>query len=569
MIDRRIDRSFRITAGIVAAFAAAAYLAAIHGYPRVVPFIHQADPANLADNIDAAMARGDTTTALALARYAVKLAPHDPDTYTRYGEILVEAGDPQAALNPFEYALGISGAFTSSAPPTPMPFFHADARAGLGSILWRQGDAVAAVTHFELARPHEALLSADLADYHKAMFDAYAAIDAWSRAIEFADPTAQRLGQLDREGLVAVITAAEAAQKWDLLGQAGRALLAKDTGDPAGQYAVGRAQLAQGKFTEAIKALGTAAELGHLNAPFFHGNALVQAGETEAAAEAFRAIPGESLYRPFALAHALRLLKVTGNAALAEEVREQLETTIAEACPIPLVPAPEIARTLRAVPEAIGLGNPPAKGNRVPVTVRWQKNPQDATDDFTIDDSDLSQLILHHETTILDLQWAANAFPLSDFERFEIGLRNPPGWFDPDTPGPQSRDLPVGEIAPDSSEPGRVLRITCESGAHDRAMVNSPPVTLAPGELYVLAARVHAPDAGAVVGWEFLGDGDQTLATGFAVDHVRVPSWTWHAVVTQARHAWTMARAVLGVDDAPGTAEFDHVLFLELNAPDN
>ena len=552
----------------VVALGAAVYLGFIYAYPRLFPYIEQADPENYRQNVEKALARGDTGAALDIARFATTWFRLDPDVYALYGELLLDAGDVQEARAQFETAVALTTTPAPESRPTRLPFFHTRARVGLGLIYWQQGDVVAAVTQFELARPFADLGDTRFRKHHQAMFDAYAALGAWSRALGFADPNTQRLGQLDREGLVAVIFAAEGAEKWEVLGQAGRALLSKDTGDPAGQYAVGRALAAQGKYDQATQALGSASELGHPNAPYFLGEALEQLGDVDGAVAAYRSTPQVSLYRAFALADAFLLMQESADNHDLDIVREDLLQTIESACPMPLVQTPPLLGVLPWPPLAMGLTTPPSAGTPIPLLVRWQDRSADtaALPEFSVQRGDHGQMVLRHAATILQFQWAPNQLPLADFEHFDVGLRNPPGCFDPDALWRHSGELPVGEVAPGSTGPGRVLHVSSDS-QEKRAILYSLPVPLRAGSLYVLAARIHAPDTRAVFGWEFLGEREELVQAGNTVNQQPVPEWSWHSAVTQAQYPWKMARALFGIYQATGNADFDHLMFLELATP--
>lgn len=565
MIDPRTDRSFRIVLYVVAALATAAYLGFVYAYPKIFPYIHQADPENYRENVQKALAAGDVDTAIEVARFATKWFSLDVDAHTLLGELLTDAGKVQEAQAAFEKATNLTT--SPEWRSTRLPYFNPRARLGLGLLAWQQGDALGAVTQFELAWPRDALPGAEFARYHQAMFEAYAAIGAWSRAIRFAEPTTQRLGQLDHGGLISVMAAAEGAQRWELLGHAGRALLSKDTGDPSGQYAVGRAFAAQENTEDAIQALETATELGHPEAPYFLGVAQLASGNPAAAVEAFRAIPEESIYYPFGLAQALAILRSESGGQEADSVEAQLSAAFAKACPIALRATPPLLGVLPWTPVALRFGGAPGTSDPLPVVVRWRdESLADAPKEgFSVEPLANGDILLRHGAAILHFQWAANAFPLADFEQFEMGVR-PPGWFDPDSVWNTTHELPVNEVVAGSNEPGRVMRIANDSGGQ-RAVVYAPPVTLEAGAVYVLAARMHAPETKAVFGWEMVGSKEERVAAGNAVNQRAVPEWSWQAIVTQAQYPWKWARTVLGVFDATGAAEFDDVRFLTLSTP--
>ena len=551
----------------VVAVAAVLYIAFIYAYPKIFPHIQKADPQNYRETIDTALGQGNTAAALNAARFAASWFRLDPDAQTTYGELLIDSGDANEARKQFEKAVALTTTPAPESRSTRLPYFHPRARLALGQLALKQGDVGSAMAQFELARPLAQLNNTEYQRFHEAAAEAYAHAGIWSRVLEFQQPTPDTLADLDRENLVTLIIAAEAAQTWNVLAHAGRALLAKDTGDPSGHYAVGRAMVAESKYADAVEPLQNATENGHHDAPYYLGVARQTLGEGPGAVAAFRNTPHESLYRIFALDKALQLLNASGDGDERELVRAEFLGAIEASCPIALNPTPPMLGVLHATPTAIQFAAPRVSAAIMPVLVRWHRNT--ATSPAVspaVDPAQPGSLTLNHDDDIFQLQWAKNHLPLGNFESSEIGSRDPAGWIDPAAAWAKTRELAIGVIEASPVEAGNILSITTES-PEQRGLLYSIPLVLRPGAVYALAGRMHAPGAKAVFGYEFLGEREQVVAAGNVVNQRIVPEWTWQASVTQAQYPWNLARVVLGLYQAAGTAAFDDVALLELAVP--
>jgi hypothetical protein len=560
MTDARLDRRFRVAMALVAGVAGALYLGFVYGYPHVFELLDDGDPRNYRRNVAEARARGDLPTARRIAQFATRSFRLDPAPYALYAEVLLETGATAEARRQLETAVALTTSPAPESRPTRLPYFHPRARLILGQIAWREGDVAGAAAQFELARPLADLRALEFEPFHEDLFETYAAFGAWSRAVEFGMPTVQRLGQLDRGSLVAVMAAAEGIAHWELLAMAGRALLSMDTRDPAGQFAVGRAALAQERHGDAVEPLTTAAELGHPHAAFFLGLTFRKLHRPNDAAEAFRETPQDSMYWPFALAV---LFEHSGSATAA--LHAQFEDAMTACCPLPLAATPDLTDTGAPVPLALGIAAPPAFSTTMPVLVRWL---DPAADGAAPVETALhgTQLVVRRGNEVLQLQWAANMLPFGNFELFELGTRSPAGWLDPGAAWTGARALSAGEVVASSVEPGRLLQVTSAT-AEQPSLLYSVPAPVRPGSHYVLWARMHAPDTKAVLGWEFLDEDERVVIGGNAVDQSPVPEWAWKGITTKGRHPWKQMRVVLGIYHATGQASFDDVALLELTPP--
>jgi len=286
-------------------------------------------------NVAEAVARGDVEQARRFAQFAAGMRPGDPMAKVVLAEVLFLTGEGDAAREQLDAAIGVTtvrGEYTWSS--TDAIYYFAPARLLRGRLLAEAGDYRNAAAEFELARPYADLREGRFAEYHDTLYDTYARLNLWARALEFGAPDSAALEALGEEQRVHLAHAAAGKGTWDLAEGAATRLAAMDDYRAKAHYLLGRMHLDQGDPDAAHADLARAADEGHPDAPYFLGLSLAALDQPAAAMEAFLSTAAGSVFYPLALAHSLALYPEPKGISEPPEIREQLAAVLVAMRPV-------------------------------------------------------------------------------------------------------------------------------------------------------------------------------------------------------------------------------------------
>jgi len=546
---------------VLVLLVAIGYLGFVFGYPQAFPGVAQAHPRHYKANVDRARAAGQPKKALRIARHAAGMLTTDPAFATLYGQLLLEAGETDAAVAQFERAVRVDQTPGPDYRRTGKPYYFAQARLEWGKLCRNRDDPLEAVAQFELARPYAAVTGDEFEAYHPDLHAVYAAWGQWARALAFGDPALEALDDLDAAHLRGLAVTCEGLARWDLAGPVAHALAAKDPGDPASEYLLGRAALATDQLGPAQNSLRRAADAGHADAPFFLGQALERAGDPVAACRAYLETPCKSLFRAFAVAKVLLAESAGGidRQALLDELDHELER------PRELPRALGHNRHERFWPLAAAFSRPYFEaGGAFPILILWEDRNPAPTPDLALDLDAAGTVTLTRGARRLQLQWVVNELAFSGFEALPEGASEPPGWRGTPHLWPETDGERMATIT-STGHGNRFLEIS-NAGAPGNAMLVSVPVRLREGTTYLVAGRLQARDTTAWYGWTALDEAEQTTADKVLKSGSGL-GWVWVTAYVQPVIHWDVLTVQVGVYEAVGATAYDDLMVLAVREP--
>jgi len=561
-----------------AAIALAFLLLFVYGYPYLLPLIEIAAPENFERAVANAMTNGNVPEALKIARRAAEDYYLDSNGYrikpgsmafTVYGRVLLAAGRQDEALAELDKAVNLRRRNVNPYDETRKPFYFAPARLTLGKYFLEQGQIVDAVENFELARPYASLGDPEYDDYRASLYQAYARLDLWARALEFGEPSDQELDTLDTPSLVRVGRVCEGARNWTLMGRVAERLGKREETAGETPYLLGRAALAQGQYEASARLLEQAVVSGRTGSAFFLGEALEKNGASAQAIQAFLRSPSGDIYRPFALAKAWKLLtglpetERTSVPTTEQELLNQLDLEIARLRE--LRQPVQHDKYVRLVPVAFQPSEVYSEaGGRFPLLVLWEDRRGSANDParmaFADSDTD-DNLLLRRTDGLLQLQWVENLVNWESIDHLEPGSSAVPGWIDTARDWFDLRSDRVVHIEKDTAGDA-FLNIT------KLTWYFSVPVPVKDVDGYLLLGRVKGQQGKGSIGWQAL-DAEERVADE---DNVKSPecsdAWTWQTAYARSQFQWEAIRVLLNVAPQAGTISFDDVMFMGVKEPD-
>lgn len=525
--DKRAQRA----GAAVAVAGALLFLAALAAYPGLAHRILEAHPAHYRANVAQSAGQGRMGQALRQARYAAKTLRLDPDAHVLWGVMALERGREREAASAFKQATAITSTPGPDYRPTPWPFYHTQARLGLGALAWKDGEHELALAEFDRAFVHD---PPNPETTEAPLFEAYASAGDWDRALDFGAPGAD-LPALDADAALGLAWAALFKEP-GLAQQAAAHALEAGASEDQGQYMLGRAALLR-EDAAARPALDAAAKAGHDAAPFFLALTL----DGQAAREAFARVPAGSFYAPLAYALA--------GPAMADACRDALLARLDQ--------QPLLAQDPHERFQLVGAWFDEAAlaRRRVPVLAVWRDTavedaPEPPADVRAAPDGSGS------------LRFGAYYFVWRELEN---AVRDPSRM-------PAGRETPGCEVLRRFSK-DRGTRVVREEGAAPvmrltDVLVGSHPVRVEPGQRWFWGVKMDAPASHAGAGyyaWDAEGRGVDvcTLAQGGdgAEQH-------WRRACLRAKAPWRWLGLRLGWTQGGGQADFAHLALFRLETPE-
>lgn len=558
---------------VLTILAVLGFLSFVYGYPLIFPDIEKRHPDNFEENVAESIAEGDMKNALRVMRFATSWHTLEPKAHTLYGQLLLQDGQTTEGLARLNHV------FTLRQEPPPFyrrtwkTYFFAPARLTLGTYYLDQGDALRAVTHYELARAYANLSHQQYEEYASALYQAYSRCGLWGRALKFGEPAETELNRLSDPVLVTIARICEGRQDWQLAEKACEELLARNKRHPEAHYILGKTLFVKGALEESLSHFDAAADEGHPDAPFFAGLALREAGDPARSSRAFLQTPAESLYRVFAIAMAITAFPETPQHTLEEvpfrreEMLAQLDNELARQGPIRDLAIYD--RYPPYIPVALDMARAYSDaGGPFPVLLVWEGRgllEGDAPKPLSVNVGDDWSVTLRRGLWFARLEWVVNKAYWSPVETFEPGSVNVPGWVDIARDWYDLRDTPV-TLTSTEEDGNRFVRITNDD-INKLAWLYSPPITVHRGSCYILAGRLRAPVTKGCLGWQCLDGNERVISEDYVFDQVKTQEWTWGAAFLRAPPFWDTIRLELGVTRHAGTAEFDDIMLLEVQRP--
>lgn len=455
---------------------------------------------NFEQNVARAMGEGDIEKALLIARRATDAEIDAPMPKTVYGRVLLEAGQPEAALEQLRHATGeIEKKGAPANQDTGPAYYFAPARLSLGEYYFEQGDVARALEQFELARANADLASAEFADFHPAIYAAYAKRGAWARALDAGMPGAEERASLPGWSLVQIGRALLDRQGWDGLGIIVKTLSARGEFPGESHYFAGRVHLGASEYAAAAEAFARAPD--HAFAAYFLGVALEGAGRPAEAVQAYQTVPEGTVLRAMAAARAAALAQ---DPAEVQALVDLLHSANAGLAPVNVAPSPEASR-FRLLAYGRDAGEA-ARGGRFPLLLLWEDRQATAGSTASIAQGDGGNVtaVLPGGNQLLQLQWAENRANWESVERAYPGDAVIPGWIDAGRDWFHLRSGPG--FAVERAEDGdAVLSLVALSWLY------SAPVPLNPGSTWLVLGRLRDPGVSAVFGWQVVDSGNTVL----------------------------------------------------------
>ena len=518
--------------------------------------LEKSHPNHYQRNIALALEAGDRAKALEIARRATVARWNEPMPHTVYARLLLQNGEPNAALAELAKSVDASEKpRTSRRRNTGLYYYFAPARLTWGQYLATQGAQDQALQQFELARVHADLHDPQFAEFHSVLYATYAARNRWGRALEFGRPEADTLNALAGESLVQLGEAAVARGDWDLATEVSGSLIAKGEALPSAHCFLGRAALARGDAAGAVAPLQQATE-GGADAGYFLGEALTQLGRTTEALSAYSSVPPGDVHRPLALARAWTISSAPERAPLIQEFRQ----AIAGMEP---VPGEDVAssRLLAFSIDRTRL----ASDTALSVLLLWGRGSTDLAglNGLTFSASgDGNTVALEGTDLLLQLRRHENRLDWASVEQVRPEDTVLPGWIDSARDWFYLREEPSAPIYTDDSRAG-ALRL------ERLAWYFSVPARVTEGKGHLIAGRILDRDGGGRLSWQFINAGNQVVQSGYLSDGEPVADWSpvsaYVPPIVEGRHA---VRVTVDLLRPIGHAAFDDLLLLELEPPE-
>jgi tetratricopeptide (TPR) repeat protein len=555
--------------------AAVLVAALAYGYPAVFPRIDAAHADHYERNVARALAEGDVARALKIARHATQsdrgrqhlnTAEDRAMSHTVYARALLEAGQPKAALGELARALTVP---TEQFPPyrqSRRPYYFAPARLTLGAYFLEQDNLLNAAAHFELARAYTSPADAAYADFHRALYSAYARQGMWARALEYGKPSDAELDRLTDADLLRLARLCEGRRNWALAVRLGERLLTREGHTAVAHYLLGRAELAHGRHEAASAHLQEAASDGYPHAAFFLGLSRERADQPEQAVQAHLMTPATDFYRAFAFARAWMLLQGlspdarTSVAAPVEGLEALLDRAISD---LAQQTRPVVHdRYRRFTPLAVVAGSDAALPAAAcfPVLLLWEDAQAPASPPSPIaladPNGDASLLLLRRGTRVLQLEWVENRVNWESVETLPAGAPAVPGWTDTAREWFRLRRGSVARIQRDAAG-------NASLSIDGLTWFYSVPVAPREEVGYLLVGRLDNWGNGDLI-LQGMNDSERVLFEGGASASQDVEPWAWQAGYVSSRFHWHELRVQLKVEPHATPVAFDDVALVEI-----
>ncbi|MBI4558005.1 MAG: tetratricopeptide repeat protein [Candidatus Hydrogenedentes bacterium] len=542
---------------------------------------------------------GKIDRAVTIARLASEREPAVPAARHWYARALMRAGKREQALEEYTRLFSMrsvsvanpTGDIFEAAPatsPTQRPFFYPEARCDLGKFWLEQDDPWGAVDQFELARAFGEEPSPECVASLK---DAYARAGLWDSLFAVAAPTSEEIRGLSGSALEALARRAIFDEDWALCRAAGEILGQQEDLRVVGQLFEGIARFASGDFDAAFESLTEATRLGSPDASFFLGLTCEARGIP--AENHFLATPSTSLYRPFAVAKVIKLLRdrlaLPGpaetpvsiaepagaeppvgdqNSALRARLKgleQELHHIATRATTIPK-PTRSTSTGLRPAgieipPDCYDFSGP------FRVLVKWYGDYFAGGAEptiFKLDTRKIKAMRLAFGNTVLELRWVENLAPFGDFQSFRDDSPVFPGW--PALYRKQhSGELREGMAAGAVSEEHYLRLVSRDPNGIARCSSVCVPVQFR--QNYLLAVRCQSESAKLFAGWTWYDGEDRAVLTHNVVNQRTVSQWSWHTEYLEQPENAAYVQANLGIYQDQGAALFGAVLIIPLDPP--
>lgn len=562
------DRSlFLLTAALTAA-ASVCFVVFVYVYPAVFPLLEGAHPDNFEEGVNRAVAKGHLGNAARIARYAIEQSPLDPMVYTAYAQVLFEDGKPEEAAEQLREAVSLEHSPEHPQQVSREAFYFTPARLLLGEYFYGQGNLVKAATQFELARAGDDLQVDEYASSHPMLYETYADLGLWARALEYGQPAETELDETGAAGLLRIALIALGRSDWGLAEEAGSRLLNEATAESNARYVLGRARMALKDYEAAERHLRRASESHVPHAAFFLGLLFEKTGDPENAIVAYQQVTPADVYYPFAAAKAIALWRTLPEGrreALEPDIRRvqaRIESTIAglQEAPVPTTYAEyQRFKPLTVLPDRLHL----QAGGSFPVLILWEDTrPRASTpqvfDTDTAADSGL-RLSVRHGDFVLQLQWVENLVYWEGIEHLPPGTTGPPGWIDTARDWFRLRDYSVATVEQGSY--GSYLAISGLTWFY------STPVPVGSTDGFALLGSIKSEPNMAGLGWQALDAGEAVLAEDSMTAVGPSGAWAWQAAYVPAQLHWHALRVTLDVARDAVAPRFDQIMLLPIVEP--
>ncbi|MDQ1256841.1 MAG: hypothetical protein QG656_1441, partial [Candidatus Hydrogenedentes bacterium] len=302
-------------------------------------------------------------------------------------------------------------------------------------------------------------------------------------------------------------------------------------------------------------------------APFFLGLALTQVGSDAQALAAFLRTPAKSLFRPFALAGALKRYAVMPEPSpeAIAELDAELHTFFFN--PMPL-PAPYIGEAATIRPMGFELETPqPSADLPQRILTRWlRENVMDDTEsvEFDYGTGPGDSMWLSHGRRVLELRWVTNLAPFGDFDTIPPDKQPVPGWVEPLLKENKGGKAHIEPLTPPDT--GQCLTLQSDSDAGE-VRIGTIPLVSSSSAWYVVAVRCQSDGAKLFAGWEWSSAKDESVQSHNIVNQVLVDGWQWYTEYQKWPANATTMRVWLGIYRSQGRALFDQVAVFPLEPP--
>lgn len=515
------------------------------------------DAIDYAERVPALLAKGKTAEALRTARTARERYALDPAAGFTYAQALEATENHAAANRELEAVLQISSVPASNpegSRPTLKPFFFPAARYHLGERAFAAGNLAEAVEQFELgsafsAMPNEA--------QRKTVAAAFAKFGLHERALTL-DPA------LPIDNAFAALAKARRfalESKWAECRAAAEQALKFQADLPEAYCLWGVACIALEAPSEAERFLSAAAGKWP-GATWYLGRVQEKNDKASAAIEAYLSTPQESIYRPFAVTAALRLLE-TGVAAKDADpaaLREERDRLLQ-------VWTQSVAQSRDAASDTRLLSarfEPGVSAETFPAAFAWRlATPANAAEPVLRENGPLG-IMLHHGANLIELRFVQNLLPFGDFAR----AWNIPGRFIgwPErcrTP----RDAVESGLAASAQVNGATVLKVTNPDPQGQVLCGSTPLAVTPGARYLLAVRCKSDPARLNAGWSWYDGNENVVYTYNIMNQTPAANWVWTFGYERCRESAQWMQVVVGLYQEAGAALFEQALVIPLEPP--
>jgi tetratricopeptide (TPR) repeat protein len=456
-------------------------------------------------NVAKALAAGDLDKALRVARRAVKMRDDDPKPHVAYASALLMNGDQDEAITQLELATGVVlSEFGPRKVGTGTAYYFAPARLMLGQLQAESGEFLHGITQFELAGVYADLGDPAYGEYHDTLYQSYAEVGLWTRALEFGTPNSAEWEELNARDLAELAHAYHATLSWEPLQAVAERLLEHTEFQDDAHFLLGRAQLSLDQTAKASDHFAAAAAGNHPDANYYLGRCLETMGRHPDAIRTLMETPETSAFRPIALAHALALCSSQdASASEASQISNLLHAALAD-----MENVRDSDETI-AVPDAYSISAMPRRHDGThPLLLRWGTAPESSpiVSGVTVLDESLHRPAyrLGKGGPVLQLQWSKNRLldPMLFQTRDQPGPF--PGWIDEYKDWYELRSNYTATATFDAG--------MANFDIPGPALFSATPIQIRESGSFLLTAAARKPAATALrLGWQVLGEEEEIL----------------------------------------------------------